>query len=67
MNTKSVFSPSEIAPAAIGTVAQPLSQTPSNTITVLTTTGTVGHAGTVAYSRSAATMVNETNVIANKK
>jgi hypothetical protein len=66
MNTKAVFSLSAVN-SPTTTVAQPVVQSSPNTITVLTTSGTVGHTGSVSYTRAAATMVSETYVIANKK
>jgi hypothetical protein len=65
MNTKTAFAPTENV-TAVNTVAQPLMQSQPNTITPIVT-GTVGHAGAVSYSRSAAAMVSETYVIATKK
>jgi len=65
MNTKATFAPT-VNVTAVNTVAQPLTQSQPNTIAPITS-GTVGHSGAVKYSRSAATMVSETYVIANKK
>jgi hypothetical protein len=52
----------------VGTVAQPTPiHTGSDSQPPFIISGTLGHTGNVKYSRSAAAVVNETYVVANKK
>jgi len=64
MNTESGTSQNR-NPPSLSTVAQPVPVQPAPLIPI--STGTLGHAGVVEYSKSVTAIVSETYVVATKK